>query len=387
MFYKFAAVFLAFLMTISGCAQQSENVVSQGEIEKKEEKITIFALGDNLLHMYVVNSGKQEDGSYDFSHLFSKLRTQIQNADLAIIGQETIFGGDELGFSGYPLFNSPTDMGRCLVKEGFDVVLHASNHALDKGVSGAENTINFWKNYPQITMLGLNESENQQQEVKIVEVKGAKLALLNYTYDTNGIMPPKGKEYIINYIDEEKIKQDVMFAEENADFTIVFPHWGEEYSKEVSKSQKELAQKMCEWGVDLVIGAHPHVLEPVEWISTENGNSMLVYYSLGNFVSRQQKAENVLGGAAKVELTVDDSGVKITEDSIELIVTHYNKNMKGFTVYPLDEYTDDLAYQHGVSLYDGNVSIERFKNIVDDILGEYLKKDEDKEFLQTNIAE
>ncbi len=367
MFCKFLTISLVLSFLLSGCAKPTEKTMSKNKQEEKTEEITLWAAGDNLLHMYVVNSGKKEDGSYDFSHIFSELSEDIRGADLAIIGQETIFGGDELGFSGYPLFNSPTDMGKCLAEQGFDVVLHASNHALDKGVNGAKNTIDFWKNYPNMVMLGLNESPEQQQEVKIVELKGARLALLNYTYDTNGMFPPKGMEYLVNYIDEEKIKKDVIFAEENADFTIVFPHWGTEYSTKPNEEQKSLARKMCEWGADLVIGAHPHVLEPVEWVNSDNGNKMLVYYSLGNFVSRQQRAENLLGGIARVSLFVDSEGVRISDYSLELTITHYDRNLKEFVVYPLEEYTDYLASVHGVSAYDGKVSIDRWIKIAENI--------------------
>lgn len=368
-------VVLAFVMSFAvGCSPAEETTAElpqkAAEPEVTEEYITIFAVGDNLLHMPVVNSGKQADGSYDFSHIYANLQPRIKDADIAVINQETIFGGDNLGYSGYPMFNSPSDMGKTLVNEGFDVVLHASNHTLDRHASGIEYALDFWKAYPQVTVLGINESPEAKEKVNIKEVKGAKLALLNYTYGTNGMYPPQGKEYLLNYIDEAKIEQDATYAEENADFTIAFMHWGTEYSTKPDASQKALAEKMCAWGVDLVIGAHPHVLEPVEWVESSNGNRMLVYYSLGNFVSRQINAVNLLGGIADVKLKYDGKKVTLEEYQLVPIVTHYNPSCTEFSVYTLDSYTDELASRHGVAAYDGKVSVERWNNIYSTIMNQ-----------------
>ena len=360
----FAVWFMVVAMLMAGCQQAEPEPVPVVEEQVIDEMISIYVLGDNLLHTPVIASGLQEDGSYDFSHIFANLQPEIRNADMAVIGQETIYGGDNLGYSGYPLFNSPTDMGRTLVKEGFDTVLHASNHVLDKGGSGVENTLAFWQGYPEINVLGINSSEEEKQKVDIVEVKGAKLALLNYTYGTNGLSVPMGKEYLVNYIDEEKIKTDAEYSEENADFTIAFMHWGTEYSSKPDEAQKALALKMCEWGVDLIVGSHPHVIEPVEWIESENGNKMLVYYSLGNFVSRQVKAANLLGGIADVELHYNGEAVDIEDFEFVPIVTHYDVTHTQFAVYPLAEYTNELAAGHGVAGYNGAVSIERWTEMI-----------------------
>ncbi|MBE7021865.1 MAG: CapA family protein [Ruminococcaceae bacterium] len=361
---------LLFLLT--GCSAPEEEVAPAfAEQPAEPETISILALGDNLLHMPVVNSGKQADGTYDYAHLFAGLQPAIREADLAVIGQETIFGGREQGYSGYPLFNSPTDMGKSLAMAGFDVVLHASNHVLDMGAAGVEHTLHFWKSYPGMRVLGINENEEEKQTVEIEEVKGATLALLNYTYGTNGISVPANKEYLVNYIDREKIEQDALFAEANADFTIAFMHWGTEYSIMPDAEQKSLAQAMCDWGVDLIIGSHPHVIEPVEWRSSENGNKMLVYYSLGNFVSRQKEARNLLGGMAEVSLSYDGESVSIADYAFVPIVTHYNMDSAGFAVYPLSDYSDDLAAVHGVSQYDGAVSIARFKSMVEETFAGY----------------
>ena len=373
----FLVLFSIVLFSFNGCSYKERIVTEvstpQFEIEEEkiEEYISILTLGDNLLHMPVVRSGLQDDGTYDYSHIFENVQPRIKDADVAVIGQETVFGGDNLGYSGYPLFNSPTDMGRTLYNEGFDVVLHASNHALDKWHTGIENTIGFWKEYPEILVLGVNESVEDKETPDIAEIKGVKIAMLNYTYGTNGLVPPAGKEYLINYIEEEKIEADALYAEENADFTIAFLHWGIEYSTTPNNSQKQLAQKMCEWGVDLIVGAHPHVIEPVEWITSDNGNKTLVYYSLGNFVSRQLEAKNLIGGIADVTLKYDGEIVTIHQYSFEPVVTHYDSNYSNFSVYPLSDYTNELAMLHGVARHNGPVSVERWTQILEDIFEGY----------------
>ncbi len=371
---KILSLALAAGMIFSACGSKEEiktvATTAEGQ-EAIDETITVFALGDNLLHMPVVNSGKKEDGTYEYSHLFSKIQPAIKNADMAVIGQESVFGGEELGYSGYPLFNSPSDMGKTLLKEGFDVVLHASNHVLDKMTAGVENTLEFWEDYPHMTVLGINKDKESQREVEIKEIKGAKIALLNYTYGTNGIPLPESKSYLVDLIDEKAIETDCKYAEENADFTIAFMHWGTEYSIRPDKSQQALAKKMCEWGTDLIIGSHPHVIEPVDWIESDNGNKMLVYYSLGNYVSRQLEARNLLGGIANVKLKFD--GKKVTIDDYEFlpIVTNYDTAYKNFAVYRLEDYSDKLAKGHGVARHDGAVSVERWENMVEEVFEGY----------------
>lgn len=367
----FSLLLITCFFLISGCGKKDEAAPTFSEKKAVNETISIVTVGDNLLHMPVINSGKQADGTYEYSHLFKVLQPRFKEADLAVIGQETVFGGAHLGYSGYPLFNSPSDAGKTLANEGFDIILHASNHVLDKWASGIENTLDFWAEYPQITVLGINKSEEEKQLVDIVDVKGARLAVLNYTYGTNGLVLPSDKKYLVNYIDEEKMQQDIKFAEENADFTIAFMHWGTEYSTSPDDAQKQLCRKMCDWGVDLVIGAHPHVIEPVEWYTAENGNKMLVYYSLGNYVSRQLEARNLLGGLADVQLKFNGERVYIHDYSFVPIVTHYDKNFSNFAVYPLKEYTNSLAAEHGVALRDGAVSIERWWSMVEDVFNGY----------------
>ncbi len=361
--FRILSLILIFSLILSACAS---NAPTSGENElapKIEEKTaSMVVLGDNLMHMPVILDGKREDGSYDYSRIFSQLREDIVNADLAVIGQETVLGGEEMGLSGYPLFNSPKEVGETLADEGFDVILHASNHIMDRNIKGIEKTIEFWKGYPEITYLGINESEEMQTSADIVEKNGIKFALFNYTYSTNGIPVPAGKEYMVNMLDEKKIEEDIKSIKNEVDFVVVFPHWGNEYQMTASDAQKELALKMCEWGADAIVGSHPHVIEPCEWIESENGNRCVVFYSLGNFVSRQKETKNLLGGMAGLEFSKKGEEKSITA-KFTPIVTQYDYNSRNFVVYKLKNYTDTLADKHGINLYDGKLTKAKFEDI------------------------
>ncbi len=335
------------------------------------KEVSLVMVGDNLLHMPLVSNANDGSGNLNFDSLYEDLKPHFEDADISVIVQETVLGGKELGYSGYPLFNSPQEVGDSIEKAGFDVVLHATNHTLDKGARGVENTLEFWKKYPNVTVLGINESLEAQSEITYLEKNGIKFALLNYTDSTNGIPKPSGKEYLINTVNEEKIINDLKIAEENAEFTIVFMHWGTEYSLTENQFQQDLSNLMCEHGADLIMGSHPHVLEPVEWVESENGNKTLVFYSLGNYVSRQREATNLLGGLATVKIVRENAdNVYIEESSLMPIVTHYNTSSRGFRVYPLKDYTDELAASHGVNQYDGRLTVERLRNTVDTVFAD-----------------
>ena len=338
------------------------------------ENISIVVMGDNLMHVPVFSSCKTGENKYDLHPLYEHLQPLISNADLAVIGQETLLAGKEYGYTGYPSFNSPQDVGETLIKEGFDLILCASNHAMDKGGDAVVSTMDFWEKHPEVTTIGFNRSSEEQNEVKVMNIKGVKIAVLNYTYDTNGIPLPTDRKYLINIIDEEKIRQDVQKAKEISDFIIVFPHWGTEYSITPDEFQKHYAQLMADLGVDIIIGSHPHVMEPTDIIKGKDGNETIVYYSLGNYVSSQQKAVNLLGGTALINLEADfsDDSVNVTVKTAELLITitHYNNQRSFFTVYPLKDYTDELAAKNGVSEMDGAVTVERLKTIVNNIFTE-----------------
>lgn len=347
------------------------------ESEEEDNSLRIVMVGDMLMHMKVVNSGKQEDGTYNFDHLFENVKDTIEEADLAIVNQETILGGEELGYSGYPSFNSPTELGDAEVKAGFDVILHATNHALDKKKNGVVNCMEFWDtNYPDIEYLGINKSQQEQDEdIYVYEENGIKIAILNYTYGTNGIKTPSDMPYLVNYLKEDKIRADVEKAESIADFTIVCPHWGTEYRLESDAKQEKWTKLFFECGVDLVIGTHPHVIEPVEWITDEQGNGMLVYYSIGNFVNGTSSTKGdlthrMVGGIADVTLERNESGEVVIADYDAIPIVSHVAEGKEFTVYYLSDYTSELAEENLINLQDADFSLEECNKVVDQVWGE-----------------
>ena len=346
------------------------------EQEETEDTVTVVMVGDVLLHTPVAESGKKEDGTYSFDHLFEHVKDDIAQADLALVNQEVIIGGEELGVSGYPCFNAPYELGDALYNAGFDVVLHATNHALDKGKSGIENCLSFWKEeYPTMNVVGINESQEAQDEICVIEKNGIRIAVLNYTYGTNGIELPADMPYAVNLLEEDKVTSDLQKAQEEADFTIVCPHWGTEYSLEETAEQEKWTEIFYENGADLVIGTHPHVIEPITWYEDE----MLVYDSLGNFVNWTSGtgtgvANRMVGGMAEVTIQKNEDGeAEITDYGIEPLVSHVESGYEGVTVYKLSDYTEELAEKNEIRKQDEAFSLDYCKNLCEEVWGEEYK--------------
>lgn len=357
-------------ISLSACSKRKEASSDNVSIEETESTtveettttppdvtVDIMMIGDILAHEGVYNSGLQADGTYNFDHLFKNIKSDISAADIRIVNQETILGGVELGLSGYPCFNSPYEIGVAEAKAGFNVILHATNHTLDKGLTGVENCLNFWKtNYPEMAVLGINETEEDYNDIYVYNKDGFKIAILNYTYGTNGIAIPASKPYIVNMLDVDKITQDVTKAKEIADMVVVCPHWGTEYVYEPDSNQKYWTNLFLKLGVDVVIGAHPHVMEPVETLTRDDGHQMVVYYSLGNFVSNQDKMPRMLGGMAKVTLVKSgtDNSCYVKQYSYTPIVTQKLFGTSLITSYKLSDYNDTLASENAIRKDSGN---------------------------------
>ena len=339
--------------------------------------VTLTMVGDILLHTRIHEYSRQEDGTYNFDAIFANTAEQIAEADLALVNQEVIIGGAELGVSGYPSFNAPYEVGDALVKAGFDVALHATNHALDKGKKGVLNCIAFWEeNHPEIGVLGIHDSAEDQEELYIIEIEGIRIAILNYTYGTNGISMPKDMPYAVDMLTEDAVIEDLKRAKEQADFVIVCPHWGTEYRLTPDKSQKKWTQLFLEYGVDLVLGTHPHVIEPIELLTNEEtGAQMLVYYSIGNYVNWTSgtvdgTANRMVGGMANVTIGLDENGTAyITDYDVEAVVCHVEKKTNGITVYPLTEYTEELARNNAIRSQDADFSLEYCIELCDEVWG------------------
>lgn len=327
-------------------------------------EITIRMVGDILLHDRVSQYARQEDGSYEFNVIFEDLKEEITEADLAIVNQEVIIAGEEFGVTGYPTFNAPFALGDALVDAGFDVVCHGTNHALDKGKKGLLSCLDFWETkYPEIAVVGIYETAEESDEIYIYEQDGIKIAVLNYTYGTNGIPLPGDMPYAVNLLKEEEVVADIKKAEELADFTIVCPHWGTEYVLKETAQQRRWAEIFLKQGVDLVLGTHPHVIEPIEMMKDEEtGHEMLVYYSLGNFVnwtgsSGKGIANRMVGGMADVTVGLDEEGrVVVKEYSVTALVTHLEKKVNGVYTTKLRDYTEELSLQNQIIAQDASFS-------------------------------
>ena len=343
--------------------------------------VTLTMVGDILLHDRIHEYCLQKDGGYNYDAIFANLTEQISEADLALVNQEVVLGGAELGISGYPAFNAPQEAGDALVKAGFDVVLHATNHALDKRGAGVLNSIAFWEEtYPEIGVLGIHQNAEDKEELYITEAEGIRIAILNYTYGTNGIPLPKDMPFAVDLLEEEKVIRDIARAKELAEVVIVCPHWGTEYRLTPDSSQKKWTELFLEQGVDVVIGTHPHVIQPVEWLTNEEtGEKMLVFYSLGNFVNWTSGkgtgvANRMVGAMANLTLERDESGeVYVAEYGVDAIVTHVENKTNGITVYPLAAYTKELAEQNAIRHQDDNFSLEYCVDLCNDIFGELWK--------------
>ena len=361
-----------------------ENTIDVYEVEEaveipENEHVDILMIGDMLIHEPVYKSGIQSDGTLNYDHFFENIQGDLEEAELKIVNQETILGGMELGFSSYPCFNSPQEVGDSEAKAGFNVILHATNHAMDKGYRAIENTINFWKEkYPDIMMLGINLSPKEQENIQIYEQNGLKIALLNYTYGTNGISLPTDKPYLVNLLDEEKVTNDIMKAKSLADFVVVLPHWGTEYQYVPDSLQQKYTKLFSDLGVDLVIGTHPHVLENVEIITNADGHEMLVYYSLGNYVSGQTEKDRVIGGMAKVAVEKDytTNECYITEYELDPIVTQQGR----YTSYKLEDYNDELAEENRIKTRQGcsDFNMQYINDLCSEILGDEFNQAEEK---------
>ena len=277
--------------------------------------------------------------------------------------------------TGYPTFNGPYELGDALVNAGFDVVLHSNNHALDRGKQGIYNCLNFWKKYPKIKTVGINTSEAQKKKLCIYEKNGIKVAILNYTYGTNGIPLPKDMPYAVNYLNKKEVISDIKRAEKEADFTIVCPHWGTEYLRGISDYQKAWSQIFVENGVDLVLGCHPHVIEPIKYVTDKKtGHKMLVYYSVGNFVnstmSNGRVSDRYIGGLAKVKLKRGaDNKVRIAKYGVKATVMHNGGTKFGSRVIPLSSYTDKLAKKNVMKAQDYMFSVKLCKEICNEVWG------------------
>lgn len=336
---------------LEAMAQEKEEQEAMKQKEVEENTIHLVAVGDNLIHENIYKSTDTSQDIWNYDHLYTHIKDDITSADLAAVNQECIFVADHANVSAYPAFASPVEIGDALVNTGFDIVEHATNHAFDKGTAAITETLDYWKtNHPDIKVLGIHDCQESADTISTVTCKDVTFSLLNYTSTINGenydALPP----YMIDLLRTEKVTADVAKAKEQGDMVIAFLHAGEEYSNEPNKDMKLFLQLLLSQGVDIAICSHPHVLQNFETLKDDAGNEMLVYYSLGNFISTQKEIPCILGGMADITISRNPSTKELSISDSRLIplVTHYNHDKNEYAVYKLSDYTDELAAEHGI---------------------------------------
>ncbi|MDD5800300.1 MAG: CapA family protein [Coriobacteriales bacterium] len=319
--------------------------------------INLTMVGDMVTQGTVVSASQTTSGTYDFSNLFSDTSSDISSADVALVDQESAIAGQTYGYgSGVP-YNAPDTLATAEANAGIDVVLKASNYALDLGYDGLHDELTNWaKNEPNLQVLGVADPEgtagtDRVNNVYIYEKDGFKVAILNYTYGTDTTVSKSTDSSYVATLSEDKVKADVQAAKDaGADMIVACPHWGTEYSTEISSEQSTYAQLFADEGVDVVIGDHPHVVQPVEVITNSSGHKTVCYYSVGNYVSASKSTAALIGGIAKVTLHKDTDGTcSVTAASLVPVVTH-RANGNSYGVYKLSDYTQQLA-QKGWDTY------------------------------------
>ena len=322
---------------------------------KKTTKVSMAMVGDALIHatVYLTANRYANYNGYDFKPMLKYTKELIQDYDLAYYNQETILGGKELGLSTYPLFNSPYEVGDAFIDAGFNLVSLATNHTLDKGERGILNSRAYWNKQENVVAAGSYSSNEERDKIIVSEKNGLTYAFLSYTTYTNGLIVPKGKEYLVNVYDKEKVKKDVEAYKDKVDVIMVAMHWGTEYVSYPTTAQKEIANYLASLGVNLIIGTHPHVIEPIEYIG-----DTLVIYSLGNFVSSQVGVERLTGLMASLDIIKEEyhGETKITFDNIEGTLLYTDRN-NGYIVYPYHKLTNNIL--NGYQSY-----YEKYKKIV-----------------------
>lgn len=357
----------------------SENIVKESRPKETPITFTMTAIGDSLCHnTQYWDAYNKETGEYDFSYVYEDIRDYTKYTDITIGSLETTFAGEERGYSNYPTFNTPDSLAKALKNIGVDIISLAGNHALDYGYTGLCRTIDVLDD-AGISHLGTYKTAEEQEQLLIKNIKGVNIAFINYTYGTNGIPVPSGKEYCVNLIDKDLIKKQIQQAkEQKVDIIVACMHWGTEYRTTANSEQKELADFLFENGVDIILGNHPHVLEPMEkrTITLEDGTEkeVFVVYALGNFTADQR--DEITRDSAILNLTITKNiDGKISIDKVDYVPIYMYKNTTVSThkFKILDIEKTIYEYESGLNTSIGSTTYKNLKTQLEkikSILGE-----------------
>ena len=342
---------------------------------KKENDISLCMVGDILMHRNLTNYGyDSKTDSYNFDFMFENMEKYIKEYDMKIANEEVLIAGRKFGVTDFPKFNSPFEVADSIAKAGFNIILKATNHVNDKGFEAIKSDLNNWKNnYPNITITGSYLNENDYNKITYFTKNNIKIALLNYCYGSN---VKSKKNYTMNELRYDKIKNDIEKAKkENAEFIIVFPHWGKEYVLNEIKYQKYFTKIFLDLGVDLVIGTHPHVIQPLKvYYNKKSKKKMYVFYSIGNFINAtRSRGKNIfwrfLGGMAHVIIGRNKKKKVVIKD-IKFIplITHVFENKK-ISTFKVKDYNKTMAQNNFIEKeFDNTFSYDNMMNIFETVI-------------------
>ena len=344
--------------------------------EPEFASVDIVCAGDNLIHspIYMQAKNRAENGDYDFLPAFENVRKYIEEADLAILNQETIVS-DKYEPSNFPYFCSPEALARDMITLGFDAVSISNNHCLDKGEEGLIASLEFWADsYPDIPVYGAYLNEEDMNNIRILEVNGITFAFLGFMEHTNGLMLPENSVCELTYMSEEElIEKQIKEAEKIADCVIVSVHFGVEVTNEISVQQYDFSQKLADYGADIIIGTQPHTIQSMEYLTGKNGNKAFVFYCLGNFISAMDNPYSMVEmlGRIKVTKSLKTGEITLSEPNAVPLINHYDHNYSNIRIYPFSEYTEELGTSHGCK----GTSYSFFERIIsENIPEEYLSE-------------
>ncbi|MBE6562338.1 MAG: hypothetical protein E7660_01230 [Ruminococcaceae bacterium] len=336
---------------------------------------SFVSCGDNIIYYGNVRDAKAAaipgGRTYNFMPAYTSIKDYVASFDIAYINQETLMCGEGYELSYYPMFNGPQDLAYDLVEVGFDVINIANNHMLDKGGDGLQKTIDFWKTMP-VTLIGGYSNKAEYDNVPIIERNGIKIALLSYCEMTNGLTIAAKYDTYIPYLGEADFKAHVNSVKDKCDIIVASVHWGQENVYTPNDAQKTWAKQMADAGIDVILGHHPHVIQPIEWIKGENGNETLCAYSLGNFMAEMAAAGNMVGGFLSFDITkVEGESATVDNVLFEPTVFHFPSNFYNNHIYFMKDYSEDLAAVHGVrTYYKKPINFDMLKGIVRDTISE-----------------
>ena len=356
----------------TGQTNASENDLTTGNNEtvtpvKEDINIKMTVIGDIMCH----NSQYKDayNGStYDFSYVFEDIKNYISSADIAVGNLETTFAGKERGYSNYPRFNSPEQLAYNLKDMGIDVLCTANNHSMDTNYSGVVSTLDFLDD-AGISHMGTSRTAEEQNQILVKDVNGIKIAFLAFTYGTNGIPVPSANSYCVNLIDKDLILKQLELAKsQEPDLICVNMHWGLEYQNVQNSEQEDWADFLFENGVDVILGSHPHVLQPMEkrTVTLEDGTTKncFVIYSLGNFISGQTKKNTRTSIILNINFTKDGETGKTTIGDVSYVPIYMYKSSSGSTKrYKLLDITSSIAeYENGSDTSIGQSTYSTLKS-------------------------